>query len=146
MTSLCSTAAPDCRTGQSKGRYCARIQSQLLLLVMPQNEKCVDSQNFILPAYSDRKGTLMVPALEMLEHPQQASEEIPNEHQTNLLRPLCFGYRISPISIQGNQRPFKYYVSMFLAFLGPPTHLRQHKQFCKSEKLPFSDPTHPPLC
>ena len=23
--------------------------------------------------------------------------------------------------------PFKYYVSMFLAFLGPPTHLRQHK-------------------
>ena len=23
--------------------------------------------------------------------------------------------------------PFKYYVSMFLAFLGRPTHLRQHK-------------------
>ena len=23
--------------------------------------------------------------------------------------------------------PFKYYVSMYLAFLGPPIHLRQHK-------------------
>ena len=32
MTLLCSTAAPDCRTGQSKGRYLARVQSQSLLL------------------------------------------------------------------------------------------------------------------
>jgi hypothetical protein len=23
--------------------------------------------------------------------------------------------------------PFKYYVSMFLDILGPPTHIRQHK-------------------
>ena len=27
MTTLCSTAATDCRTGQSKGRYGARVQS-----------------------------------------------------------------------------------------------------------------------
>ena len=33
MTSLCLIAAPDCRTGQSKGRYCAQLHSQSLLLV-----------------------------------------------------------------------------------------------------------------
>ena len=27
MTSLCSTAAPDCRTSHSKGRYCTRVPS-----------------------------------------------------------------------------------------------------------------------
>ena len=31
--------------------------------------------------------------------------------------------------------PFKYYVSMFSAFLGSPTHLRQHKYYCKSAKI-----------
>ena len=31
MTSLGSRAAPDCRTGQSKGRYCARLQSYSLV-------------------------------------------------------------------------------------------------------------------
>ena len=36
---------------------------------------------------------------------------------------------------------------MFLAFLGPPTYLRQHKQYCKSAEIAiFFDPTHPPLC
>ena len=31
MTSLGSTAAPDCPTGHSKGRYCARVASILFL-------------------------------------------------------------------------------------------------------------------
>ena len=30
----------------------------------------------------------------------------------------------SKVTVMG---PFKYYVSMFFAFSGPPTHLRQHK-------------------
>ena len=33
MTSLCSTAAPNCHTGQSKGRYCMCARSILLILV-----------------------------------------------------------------------------------------------------------------
>ena len=45
--------------------------------------------------------------------------------------------------------PFKYYVSMFLAFLGPPTNDSINGSV-NQQKLPFSDPpsgsTHPPLC
>ena len=38
--------------------------------------------------------------------------------------------------------PFKYYVSMFLAFLGPPTYVSMNS----TVNQPFSDPTHPLLC
>ena len=41
--------------------------------------------------------------------------------------------------------PFKYYVSMFLAFLGPPTYVSINSTV-NQQKLPFSDPTHPLLC
>ena len=34
MTSLCSTAAPDCRTSQSKGRYCAHACSILVIIIV----------------------------------------------------------------------------------------------------------------
>ena len=40
--------------------------------------------------------------------------------------------------------PFKYYVSMFLAFLGPPTYVSINSTV-NQQKLPFSDPTHPLL-
>ena len=40
--------------------------------------------------------------------------------------------------------PFKYYVIMFLTFLGPPTSLMIYSTV-NHQKLPFSDPTHPPL-
>ena len=33
VTSLCSTAAPDCSTGQSQGRYGARVQSYSIWLL-----------------------------------------------------------------------------------------------------------------
>ena len=53
--------------------------------------------------------------------------------------------------------PFKYYVSMFLVFLGPPKNTRgtsilrpptyvSIKSTVNQQKLSFSDPTHPPLC
>ena len=36
---------------------------------------------------------------------------------------------------------------MFLAFLGPPSHLHVSViSTVNQQKLPFSDPTHPPLC
>ena len=35
MTLLCSTAAPDCRTCQSKGRYCVRARSIPVVAVWP---------------------------------------------------------------------------------------------------------------
>ena len=41
--------------------------------------------------------------------------------------------------------PFKYYVSMFLAFLGPPTYVSINSTV-NQQKLTFSEPTHPPLC
>ena len=41
--------------------------------------------------------------------------------------------------------PFNYYVSMCLAFLGPPTYTSINSTI-NQQKLPFSDPTHPPLC
>ena len=47
MTSLCTTAAPDCCTSQSKGRYCActRIQSRLLSLYIElHNRKNINLQ------------------------------------------------------------------------------------------------------
>ena len=44
-----------------------------------------------------------------------------------------------------NKGPFKYYVSMFLTFLGPPTYVSINSTV-NQQKLPFSDPTHPPLC
>ena len=31
--------------------------------------------------------------------------------------------------------PFKYYVIMFLTFLGPPTYLFDDLQYCKSSKI-----------
>ena len=40
--------------------------------------------------------------------------------------------------------PFKYYVIMFLTFLGPPTFLKIYST-ANHQKLPLSDPTHPPL-
>ena len=40
--------------------------------------------------------------------------------------------------------PFKYYVIMFLTFLGPPTSLMIYITV-NHQKLPFSDPTHPLL-
>ena len=40
--------------------------------------------------------------------------------------------------------PFKYYVIMFLTVLGPPTSLMIYSTV-NHQKLPFSDPTHPPL-
>ena len=43
------------------------------------------------------------------------------------------------------REPFKCYVSMFLAFLGPPTNVSINSTV-NQLKLPFSDPTHPPLC
>ncbi len=39
---------------------------------------------------------------------------------------------------------FKYSVITFLAFLGPPTSLMIYRTV-NHQKLPFSDPTHPPL-
>ena len=38
---------------------------------------------------------------------------------------------------------FKYYVIMFLTFLGPPTHLFDDLQYCKSSKIAKFWP-HPP--
>ena len=40
--------------------------------------------------------------------------------------------------------PFKYYVIMFLTFLGPPTHLFDDLQYCKSSKIAIflTPPTH----
>ena len=40
--------------------------------------------------------------------------------------------------------PFKYYVIIFLTFLGPSTSLMIYRTV-NHQKLPFSDPTHPPL-
>ena len=40
---------------------------------------------------------------------------------------------------------FKYYVITFLAFLGPPTTSLMIYGTVNHQKLPFSDPTHPPL-
>ena len=34
-----------------------------------------------------------------------------------------------------NKGPFKYYVIMFFTFLGPPTHLFDDLQYCKSSKI-----------
>ena len=31
--------------------------------------------------------------------------------------------------------PFKYYIIMFLTFLGPPTHIFDDLQYCKSSKI-----------
>ena len=39
--------------------------------------------------------------------------------------------------------PFKYYVIMFLTFLGPPNHLFDDLQYCKSSKIAIVCP-HPP--
>ncbi len=41
--------------------------------------------------------------------------------------------------------PFKYYVSMFLAFLGPTTYVSINSNV-NQQNLQFSDTTHPPLC
>ena len=38
------------------------------------------------------------------------------------------------------KRPFKYYISMCLAFLGPPTYVSINSNV-NQQKLPFSDPT-----
>ena len=35
--------------------------------------------------------------------------------------------RLVDLNTYLHKKPFKYYVSIFLAFLGPPTHLHQHK-------------------
>ena len=40
--------------------------------------------------------------------------------------------------------PFKYYVIIFRPFLGQPTSLMIYSTV-NHQKLPFSDPTHPPL-
>ena len=40
--------------------------------------------------------------------------------------------------------PFKYYVIIFLTFLGPPSSLMIYSTV-NHKKLPFSDPIHPPL-
>ena len=45
--------------------------------------------------------------------------------------PLILSHYLSKIS----KGPFKYYVSIFLAFLGPPTIRCQHKQYCKLAKI-----------
>ena len=47
-------------------------------------------------------------------------------------------------SFKGNKGPFKYYIITFLTFLGPPTSLMIYSTV-NHQKLPFSDPTHPPL-
>ena len=39
--------------------------------------------------------------------------------------------------------PFKYYVIIFLTFLGPPTYLFDDLQYCKSSKIAIFRP-HPP--
>ena len=41
--------------------------------------------------------------------------------------------------------PFKYYVIMFLTFLGPPTHLFDDLQCCKSSKIAIFWPHTPTL-
>ena len=48
------------------------------------------------------------------------------------------------ITYSSNWAPFKYYVSMFLAFLGPPTHLCHVSinSTVNQQKFPFSDPIH----
>ena len=47
MTSLCSTAAPDCRTGQSIGRYGKQESSILLVLVYWDNFEYNFGVNFL---------------------------------------------------------------------------------------------------
>ena len=44
-----------------------------------------------------------------------------------------------------SQGPFKYYVSMLLAFLDPPTFVSKNSTV-NQQKLPFSDPIYLPLC
>ena len=48
---------------------------------------------------------------------------------------------------QDSKGPFKYYVSMFLAFFlaHPPAYVGINSTV-NQQKMPFSDPTHPPLC
>ena len=43
------------------------------------------------------------------------------------------------ITYSSNWAAFKYYVEMFLAFLGPPTHLSINSTV-NQQKCPFSDP------
>ena len=38
-------------------------------------------------------------------------------------------------SYSSHQGPFKYYVIIFFTFLGPPTHLFDDLQYCKSSTI-----------
>ena len=49
-------------------------------------------------------------------------------------------YHMCGMVTDSSQGPFKYYVSMCLAFLGPPTYVSINSTV-NQQKLPFSDPT-----
>ena len=70
--------------------------------------------------------------------------------QTTLTIPKAtpFSFKIVPYfkckQVIFYRGPFKYYVIMFLTFFDPPTSLMIYSTV-NHQKLPFSDPTHPPL-
>jgi hypothetical protein len=46
-----------------------------------------------------------------------------------------YSYFYAQDSYEIPKGPFKYYVIMFFTFLGPPTHLFDDLQYCKSSKI-----------
>ena len=59
--------------------------------------------------------------------------------------PRLYSFMYSPVLVFVFMAQYRWLIR-YMAFLGPHTYLRQHKEYCQSAKIEFSDLTHPCLC
>ena len=106
-----------------------RIERQLSFLEIYQNR--------ILSFICDIFGCPIFPPVDLYLISEKSIWK--NKSSTNWIFPTCF-FKINTWLVKG---PFKYYVIMFLTFLGPPTYLFDDFQYFKSSEIAIFWP-HPP--
>ena len=77
-----------------------------------------------------------------IAYPNVATDIEPNLNEDIDNIPLSPGQLPATIDLG----PFKYYVSMFFALSGSPTHVSINSMYCKSAKVSNFWPHHPLLC